>query len=315
MAKVLIIDRMHESLIDMFSARQIEVDYSPNITRDEILSRAKDFIGLVVRSKTAIDRELIDAAPKLKFISRAGSGLDKMDVDYMESKGIQWVNAPEGNRDSVGEHAVGLLLSLLHRLNLADREVREKIWDREGNRGMELKGKTVGIYGYGYMGSALAEKLAGFDCEVIAYDKYKENYGSEFVEECDLATFKKRTEILSIHIPLASDTANLFDLAYLREFPRLLIVLNTARGGVLDTKAITTLLKEGQLHGAGLDVLKNEKLGQMTPEEQADFEFLKGNDRVILTPHVAGWSHESYIRINEVMISKLESLGLIPGCL
>ena len=146
---------------------------------------------------------------------------------------------------------------------------------------------------------------------MIAYDKYKTGYGSRFVEECDLETFKNETQILSIHIPLAEDTANLFTIEYLHEFPRLLIILNTARGGVLSTKAVISLLKAGELHGAGLDVLQNEKLGQMSIEEQQDFEFLKANDRVMLTPHVAGWSHESYIRINEVMVSKLESLHLI----
>ncbi|MEM9325796.1 MAG: NAD(P)-dependent oxidoreductase, partial [Bacteroidota bacterium] len=259
----------------------------------------------------AIDKALIDRASSLKFIARAGSGLDKMDVPYLEDKGVQFVNAPEGNRDSVGEHAVGMLLSLLHRLNLADLEVREKIWDREGNRGMELKGKTVGIYGYGFMGSALAEKLTGFGCHVIAYDKFKTGYGSDIVEECSLEVFQQRTQILSIHLPLAPDTANLFTLDYLREFPELMIILNTARGGVLDTHAVISLLREGRLHGVGLDVLQNEKLGQMTTAELADFEYLKSNDRVMLTPHVAGWSHESYVRINRVMVSKLEALGLL----
>ena len=204
-----------------------------------------------------------------------------------------------------------MLLSLLHRLNLADREVRKRIWDRERNRGIELKGKTVGIYGYGYMGSAFAEKLIGFGCRVIGYDKYKTGYSSEFVEACDLATFKAQTQILSIHIPLAEDTANLFTQDYLEQFPQLMIILNTARGGVLDTHAVINLLKAGKLHGAGLDVLQNEKLGQMTEREQADFDFLKAHDRVMLTPHVAGWSHESYVRINEVMISKLVELGLV----
>jgi len=157
----------------------------------------------------------------------------------------------------------------------------------------------------------MAEKLAGFSCHVIAYDKYKRDYGSEDVEECDLDTFKRDTQILSIHIPLAEETANLFTMDYLREFPKLLIILNTARGGILNTKAVISLLNSGQLHGAALDVLQNEKLGQMSSDEQEDFEFLKANDRVMLTPHVAGWSHESYIRINEVMVSKLASLDLI----
>lgn len=309
--RVLIIDRMHESILEMLQAHGLTPDYQPEIRRSEILEKIDAYFGLVVRSKTAIDRELISAATNLRFVARAGAGLDKMDLVYLKEKGIVCINAPEGNRDALGEHNVGVLLALLHRLHLADREVRGKIWDREGNRGTELGGKTVGIFGYGFMGSAFAEKLRGFGCRIIAYDKYKTGFSAAYVKEVSLETFFQETEILSIHVPLTSETANLFDVAYLRQFPRLKVILNSARGGIMSNETILTLLDEGALIGAGLDVLENEKLNKLTEKEQAEFDQLAHSDRVILTPHVAGWSHESYRRINEVIVEKLVASKLV----
>ena len=309
--KVLIIDDMHESIIPMFKERGIEVTYLPKITRSEIMNLIPEYQGIVVRSKTEIDEALINQAAKLKFIARAGAGLEKMDVSLLEKRNIAWVNAPEGNRDSLGEHAVGVLLSLLHRLHTADRQIREKVWDREGNRGMELKGKTVGIFGYGFMGSAFAEKLTGFGCKVIAYDKYKSGFGNSKVEECSLEDLFRETQILSIHIPLTEETKDLFDIPFLKKFEKLKLLLNTARGKVISNATLVDLLKEGSLYGVGLDVLENEKIHEMSLEEQEDFKYLTQSPQVLLTPHVGGWSHESYQRINEVIIQKLESLNLI----
>lgn len=295
----------------MFSDRELEPVYAPRISRKEILSEISSFYGLVVRSKTPIDEEVINAASNLKFVARAGAGIEKMDTDLLQARGIKWVNAPEGNRDAVGEHTIGMLLSLLHNLNHADGQVREKIWDREGNRGYELKGRTVGIFGYGNMGSALAEKLQGFGCNVIAYDKYKKGYGSESVKECDLDTFIANTEILSIHVPLTDETRSLFNVSFSERFNKLFIVLNTARGEILTNKTIIHLLQTGRVMGACLDVLEHEKLNKMSAEEEREFQFLVDSPNVILSPHVAGWTHESYRRINEVLISKLEHLALI----
>lgn len=301
---------MHESILDMLENNGFEADYQPEIKRSEILERIKGCFGVVVRSKTSIDRELIDAAGDLKFVARAGAGLEKMDLDYMHEKGIECVNAPEGNRDALGEHNVGVLLCLLHRLHLADREVRGKIWDREGNRGTELGEKTVGIFGYGFMGSAFAEKLRGFGCRIIAYDKYKTGFSAAYVKEVSLETFFQETEILSIHVPLTDETNNLFDVPFLQRFSKLKVILNSARGGIISNETILTLLDRGSLLGVGLDVLENEKLNKLTEKERQEFEELAHSDRVILTPHVAGWSHESYRRINEVIIEKLISLKL-----
>ena len=311
MKKILIIDRMHDSILPMLEALDCDVRYSPDWDRAKILENLDGVEGIFVRSKTSIDRALIDLAPDLRFIARAGAGLEKMDVDYLGQKEVAIVNAPEGNRDSLGEHTIGVLLALLHKLHTADREVRSRIWDREGNRGMELGGKTVGIFGYGFMGSAFAQKLQGFNCKVLAYDKYKRGFGNNNIEEVSLEKLKAETEILSIHVPLTAETNGLFDSLFLEGFDRLKVLINTARGGIISNATVIELLKNGKILAAGLDVLENEKLGTMDARQEAEFDFLAQSDQVILTPHVGGWSHESYQRINEVLVTKLVDLKLL----
>lgn len=311
MKKILIIDQMHDSILTMLDEKNCNVSYVPDWGREQILEGLDGVEGIFVRSKTSIDRQVIDLAPDLKFIARAGAGLEKMDVDYLTEKKVAIVNAPEGNRDSLGEHTVGVLLSLLHKLHTADREVRSRVWDREGNRGMELGGKTVGIFGYGFMGSAFAQKLQGFGCRLIAYDKYKIGFGGGGIQEVSLDQFKAETEILSIHVPLTPETNGLFDRSFLEEFPKLKVLINTARGGVLSNETVINLLESGKILGAGLDVLENEKLGTMDTKQEAEFDYLAKSDQVMLTPHVGGWSHESYQRINEVLVGKLVDLKLI----
>ena len=311
MKKILIIDRMHDSILPMLEALDCDVRYSPDWDRAKILENLDGVEGIFVRSKTSIDRALIDLAPDLRFIARAGAGLEKMDVDYLGQKEVVIVNAPEGNRDSLGEHTIGVLLALLHKLHTADREVRSRIWDREGNRGMELGGKTVGIFGYGFMGSAFAQKLQGFNCKVLAYDKYKRGFGNNNIEEVSLEKLKAETEILSIHVPLTAETNGLFDSLFLEGFDRLKVLINTARGGIISNATVIELLKNGKILAAGLDVLENEKLGTMDARQEAEFDFLAQSDQVILTPHVGGWSHESYQRINEVLVTKLVDLKLL----
>ncbi|MEQ9303285.1 MAG: NAD(P)-dependent oxidoreductase [Marinoscillum sp.] len=308
--RVLVVDKMHDSLETMFLKAGYVADYRPEITPDEVHEIIHEYEGLVIRSKLNVYKALLEKAVNLKFVARAGAGIDKVDYPYLSQKGIKLLNAPEGNRDAVGEHAVGMLLSLLHNLNKGNKEVKSGKWDREGNRGWELKGRTVGIYGFGFMGSSFAEKLRGFDCRVIFYDKYKTGIAHEWVEQVDLNTFLKEVEILSIHIPLTSETRFLFDKPYLAGFPNLKVLINTSRGEVLRLSAVNDLLESGQLIGAGLDVLENEKLNQLSTEEQREMERLREKLNVILTPHVAGWTHESYQRINEVLISKLQMEGL-----
>ncbi|MBV6643539.1 MAG: phosphoglycerate dehydrogenase [Cyclobacteriaceae bacterium] len=308
--KILIVDHMHESIIEMLGDSGFRPDYRPEITRAEILNIIDQYAGIVVRSKTRIDKELVSKATNLQFVARAGAGIDNVDYQEISSRNIKLVNAPEGNRDALGEHTVGMLLTLLHKINIANREVKQGIWNREGNRGWELKGKTVGIYGFGYMGSAFAKKLRGFDCTVLVYDKYKTGLSNEFIQQVDLQTFQKQTEILSLHVPLTSETKYLFDEYYLSQFPKLRILLNTARGEILSLKALEKLLGSSKLIGVGLDVLENEKIDQLNLEEQQIFDRLAKKENVIMTPHVAGWTFESYKRINEIIVSKLQKEGL-----
>ena len=307
---ILIVNKMHRSIGVMLREIGWRTDYRPTIKREEILEILPKYQGLIIRSKTIIDQELIDRGSNLKFVARAGAGLDQIDISALEKQNIHLINAPEGNRSSLGEHTLGLLLSLLHNLHKASNEIKTGLWNREGNRGIELGGKTVGIYGYGYMGSAFAEKLIGFGCRVIAFDKYKEEFGDRHVQEVSLQHFEHETEILSIHVPLTSETRDRFSGDYLRSYDKLKFVLNTARGEVLSLQGVLELLKEGKLLGVGLDVLENENLETLSAEERKVFESLAQRHDVIMTPHVGGWTHESYLRINEVIIMKMIEKGL-----
>ncbi len=308
--RVLIIDEMHESIVTMLTEIGFEVDYEPSISRKEILESVENFSGLIVRSKISIDQELIDAASQLKFVARAGAGIDRLDTAYLESKGIQVLNAPEGNRDAVGEHALGLLLNLLNRMTISNEEVKSGKWKREENRGLELKGKVVGIYGFGNTGSTLAKKLSGFECEILAYDKYKSGFGTTLIQEVPEDEFQERVEILSIHVPLSEETHAYFSGEELRKYSNLKIILNTARGEILPLEDVLELVESGTLAGIGLDVLENEKIDDLNEFERLTFGKLCSQGNVILTPHVAGWTHESYKRINQVLVEKIKALDL-----
>lgn len=309
--KVLVVDLMHDSIVPLLTDAGFIPEYRPDIERPEVLAIIAEYEGLVIRSKLRVDRELIDAAKNLKFVGRAGAGLDQIDYSYLTEKGITLVNAPEGNRDALGEHTTGMLLSLLHKINSANQEVKSALWQREANRGWELMGKTVGIYGYGFMGSAFAKKLQGFDCQVLAYDKYKTRITDNYAQQVDMETFFREVDILSIHVPLTFETRFLFDDEYLAQFRKLKLILNTSRGEVLKLSSVIRLLKSEVLIGAGLDVLENEKLTQLTEAQKRDFQTLTEMPNVILTPHVAGWTYESYRKINEVLLSKLQEQGLV----
>lgn len=310
MKKILIADNMHTSITSMLKKEGFEADYLPKITRQEILQTIDQYNGLIIRSKTNVDKELIDKGIKLDFVARAGAGIDKVDYPYLTSKNIKLINAPEGNRDAVGEHTIGMLLSILHRINEANTQVKNDQWDREGNRGWELKNRTVGIFGYGFMGSCLAQKLSGFGCKIIAYDKYKSGYGNDLVKEVGLEEFFRETEILSIHVPLTDETNQFFNEEKLSRFNKLKVILNTARGEILNLSALLELLEDNNLVGAGLDVLENEKILSLSESQQIIFNKLKARKNVILTPHVAGWTFESYERINKVIVEKLKQLQL-----
>ncbi len=305
-SKILIVDHLHEAFKEKAILLGYEVDDRPLITREQTLAVISDYEGIAVRTKFRIDEELLAAAPKLRFVARAGAGLDNIDVAYATANGIALINASEGNRDAVGEHATGLLLSLMNNFHRADAEIRKGIWDREGNRGYELKGKTVGIIGYGFMGQSFARKLSGFEVNVIAYDKYKTKFSDDFATEVSMEEIVKRSDILSLHVPLTAETKQMVDEEYLFHFKKPIFLLNTARGEVVNTSAVLAAVKNKRILGAGLDVLEVEKFPSLA-EQEWYAELIRCN-RIILTPHVAGWTFDSYRKISEVLAEKLTSL-------
>lgn len=309
--RVLIVDKMHESISPLLEAIGLQPDYQPNIKKEEIPGALKDAIGMVVRSKVFVDENLLQPAQSLRFVARAGAGVDNVDTQFLEQRNISLINAPEGNRDALAEHAMGMLLALFNRLIWADREVRNGIWDREGNRGYELMHRTVGIFGYGYMGQALAKRLSSFGCRVIAYDKYKQGFGDEYAEEVTLDTLFAETEVLSLNVPLTEETRFLADNAFFSQFKKPFHFLNTSRGEVASLGSLVQHMKEGKILGAALDVLENEKLDTLSEEQKAAMEYLTQSENTILSPHVAGWSFESYEKINQTLVKKIQLLGLI----
>ncbi len=305
--KILIADEMHPSIINMLASEGWEYAYLPKLKREEILNQMAGFEGLFIRSKTYIDREFLDHSPQLRFIARAGAGLDLIDIEEVNSRNIQLFHAGEGNRDAVAEHAVGLLLALFNNIVRSDKEVRKGIWEREGNRGIELMNKTVGLIGYGNNGSATARRLKSFDCRILAYDKYKKNYSDAYVDEATLEQIMLESDILSLHIPLTTETKGWVDGLFIERMARPFFLMNVARGEIVSLEGLVHALKSGKILGACLDVLENEKLSSLTPSQQESFEFLRASDKVILTPHVAGWSQESYVRINEVLKRQIKA--------
>lgn len=297
---------MHLSIIDLLQKEGHEVEYAPQITREEILDQVADYDGLIIRSKTPMDRSLLEKAVNLKFIGRAGAGLDQIDLQYLEERGVQLFHAAKGNRDAVAEHAVGGMLALFNQLLKADREVRKGIWDREGNRGHELMGKTVGIFGFGNMGRAFSKRLKGFGVSILAYDKYKFDFGTDEVQEVMWEKLKAEADVLSIHVPLTPETRDFFTLDELKSFAKPFWLINTARGEVISFDTLNAALDQGILRGAVLDVLENEKFQKFTPEQKAAFERLAERENVLFSPHVAGWTFESYEKINKVLVKKIK---------
>lgn len=302
---ILIADEMHPSLFTMLEEAGFTYSYQPKISRTELTSTLTPFSGLIIRSKTTVDDELLSQASNLRFIGRAGAGLDLIDLAATERRGIAVFHAGEGNRDAVGEHVVAMLLALLTNILKADREVRQGIWDREGNRGYELGSLTVGLIGYGNNGRATAQRLRGFGCRVLAYDKYLTRYGDAFAEEATLVDIMEKADVLSLHIPLTDETRLMINEAFIHQFAKPFYFINIARGEIASLAALVRGLESGKLRGACLDVLENEKLTKLTSDQQQSFDYLRQSDRVVLTPHIAGWTHESYVRINEVLVKQL----------
>ncbi|WP_205503314.1 NAD(P)-dependent oxidoreductase [Rufibacter psychrotolerans] len=305
--RCLVIDLMHESLLPWLQALGVEVTYVPDVKKEEVPALLPDYHMLVVRSKMRITDELLEHAPNLKVVARAGAGVDNIDDGVLEARHITLLNAPEGNRDAVGDHTLGLLLTLFRKITQGDRQIREGQWLREANRGEEIGGKTIGLIGYGHMGKAFAKRLQGFDCEVLAYDIKSVENPYAHVRLTSLAEIQERAQVLSLHFPYTKENHHFINGQVLSGFQQPLWLLNTARGEVLEHAALVEAMQAGKVKGAALDVLENEKLQTLSPEQQARLTYLKEHPRVILTPHIAGWTQESYVRINQVLVEKLKA--------
>jgi D-3-phosphoglycerate dehydrogenase len=307
--KILFIDTAHPVLQKLLEeSGHVCIDGS-GLNRNEILKNIHGYEGVIIRSRIRIDREFLDAANRLRFIARAGAGMESIDARYAESKGIMCINSPEGSRDAVGEHAIAMLLSLFNNLNKADREVREGKWVREENRGIEIHGKTIGIIGYGNMGGSFAKKLSGFECNVIAYDKYKKNFSDAFAKSVSLETLFEKTDVLSLHVPLTGETEFMVNDDFIKRFKKNIYIVNVARGRVLKTSDLVENMKSGKVTGACLDVNEYEdssfekKSGENT---DVAWNFLIHSDRVVLSPHIGGWTKESNEKIAVVLFEKIK---------
>ena len=307
MINVLFIDTVHPILQEMLSAKGFNCVDGTAMSEEEILNDIYNYHGIVIRSRIKIDKNFLRAAKKLIFIARSGAGMENIDLLEAENNGVICFNSPEGNRDAVAEHALGMLLSLFNHLKRGDQEVREGVWNREKNRGIELCGKTVGIIGYGNMGKAFAQRLKGFGATVITYDKYKRDYSDEFAQEVELETLYREADVVSLHIPLTEETHYYADAAFFKKFRKPIYIINTARGKVLSVRNLLEAMDSGNVLGACLDVLEFESTSfeEFQAQENTDFAQLASHDRIILSPHVAGWTVESYRKLSEYLGRKI----------
>ena len=309
--KVLHIDINHPLIIEQFAELGFTNDEDYTSSKDQIEAKIADYDGLIIRSRFTIDKQFLDKAKNLKFIGRLGAGLENIDTKYAKSLGIFLAAAPEGNRNAVGEHALGMLLSLFNKLNTADKEVRNGKWDREGNRGIELEGKVVGVIGYGNMGKAFAKKLKGFDVEeVICYD-IKGGVEDDNARQVGIMEFQSRVDVISLHVPQTELTIGMIDAEYLDKFKKPIWIINTARGKCIKTIDLVDALKSGKVLGAGLDVLEYEKASfenMFTDDNLPEaFQYLIASDQVMLSPHVAGWTVESKIKLAQTVVDKVKA--------
>lgn len=306
--KILHLDNNHPLLLKMLKEAGFTNEENYKSSKVEIEEIISNYDGIVIRSRFNIDKQFLDAAKNLKFIARVGAGLESIDIEYAEMRGVKLIAAPEGNRNAVGEQALGMLLSLFNNLNKADREVKSGIWNREANRGIELEGKTVGIIGYGNMGNAFAKKLRGFDCEVICYD-IKEDVGNENAKQVSLKELQLKADVLSLHTPWTPLTDKMINTEFINSFSKPFWLVNTARGKNVVTADLVLALKSGKVLGAGLDVLEFEKLSFETLFDSDNFpqslKELFAMDNVILSPHIAGWTVESKTKLATVIAEKI----------
>ncbi len=304
--KVLIVDDVHPVLIDGLTEKGFSVLYIPESSRNQIIEKLKEgFEILVIRTKTMVDKEMLQSAQNLQIIARAGAGLDNIDEEEAQKLGILCINAGEANSDAVGDHTLAMLLGGLNNLYQAQTEVRNKIWLREENRGVELAGKTAAIIGYGNTGKAVAKRLVAFGVKVLAYDKYLNGFSSEQIFEASMNEIFENADILSLHIPLTSETKGMVNLQFLQKFKKPIFFLNLSRGKIVNTTELIQAIKTGIVWKCALDVLENEKFDTFNAAQEKDFEFLSNSSKVSLSPHIGGWTVESYKKISTVLLLKL----------
>ena len=315
--KILHLDSNHPLLIQQLAELGCINHEDYTSSKEEVEQKIQDYNGVVIRSRFDIDKQFLDKAKNLKFIARVGAGLESIDIDYAGQKGVYLISAPEGNRNAVAEHALGMLLSLMNNFNKADKEVKNGEWNREANRGEELDGKTVGLIGYGNMGKAFAKKLRGFDVEIICYD-IKTGVGDNNAKQISLSELQLKADVLSLHTPLTDLTKNMVDTQFINSFNKSFYFINTARGKSVVTQDLVSALGNGKIKGAGLDVLEYEKTSfenlfktEVSKDKKSKlpktFEYLTQSDNVIITPHIAGWTKESKVKLAQTIVDKIRS--------
>ena len=304
--KIALLDDVHDLFRSAFEEQGWNVDLLSNSSRSALKETISEYNGIILRSRIKMDEDLLQHAKSLKFIGRPGAGLENIDRKYCEAHGIEVYRSPEGNRDALAEHALGMMLMLFNNLKRADSEVRGGLWRREENRGHELMGKTVGIIGYGYMGEAFAQRLSGFGVKLLAYDKYKSDFGTNSVSKVSLEELKMQSDVISLHVPLTKETRGMINADFLSGLSRSVYLLNTARGPVVNTADLVDALRSGKVKGACLDVLEQESTSFEKVDHLPDsMQELLASDKVILSPHIAGWTHEAKQKMAEFLVEKI----------
>ena len=300
---------VHPLLIKTLEAKGHEVMYVPDISYAELLSRVSAAEGLIVTTGLTVDKTIIDNAPALKWIGRLGSGMENIDTEYAASKDIICLSSPEGNRNAVAEHALGMLLNLMNRITKSAAEVKEGKWLRNENRGREISGMTIGLIGYGNTGRAFANLLSSFNVTMLAYDKYKTGFGGEFIREAGIEQIGRYADVISFHVPLSNETRHMADDAFFDKLKNKPYIINTARGNIIQTAALIKALENDRISGAALDVLENEKLQSLSVLQREQLDYLLNRDNVLITPHIAGYSNEAFRKMSEVILAKIDAIS------
>jgi D-3-phosphoglycerate dehydrogenase len=299
---------LHPVFIETLEQKGFSYKYLPTCNYEQLRNIIHEANGLVVSTNITIDKTLIDIGKSLKWIARLGSGMEHIDVNYAQTKNILCVSSPEGNSNAVAEHALGLLIALMRNINKSAQEVESHQWLREENRGQEISGKTIGIIGYGNTGSRFAKLLSSFDARILVYDKYKTNIKDSYVAETDLTTLVETSDIISFHLPLNTETSYMANAAFFAKLHQQPILINTSRGGVVDTSALIDALKQKRISGAALDVLENERPSTFSEKEREQYNYLTHQSNVIITPHIAGYSQQSWFKLSRILLEKLQIL-------